>query len=419
MERHSNIVAGYGCVSPATINILHLIIDDKFLEFVYRVFQEVEGVENRYVALVGADMQHFKHIGRIPLWRAGGAAYADTPQATEDLEWCDVLVVHWWHIAAANVVAKAPDSVIVVWSGWGGDYYDLLPGGDAKLYGEKTKELLQQMRDTRKTQNTPTENILNILRRIKAYLKRAFSKSISRVVTDRTFMINRVDYFSAPIQEDYELLKAALGNQFRAVYIQLNYGSVEESIAPGQRELYGNDILLGNSATATNNHLEALNMLSSIDVKDRKIIVPLSYGSQEYGDALEKCGRRLLGSNFVPIRNFMPLAEYNSLISSCSIAIMNHRRQQALANIGSILCNGGKLFLDESSVVYKFLKKNGAYVYSVREIAEHGTEAFDPLSKAEKERNIEVINQVWGHDIVIDNVNKFVDRMRKHMAKNA
>lgn len=418
MKRLTNKVVVDCGDAYASIKILHLIIDNRFFDFIYKDFQEVEDVENRYIALVGAPVDDFNHIGRIPLWRIAGAEYASSPQVAEDMEWCNVLLVHWWHAAAASVVAKAPDSVIVVWSGWGGDYYDLLPGGEASLYGDRTKALLQQIQ-SQQTVATSKEWIGNNLRRIKKIIKRALGRAKDRDAVDKNLLINRFDYFSAPIPDDYRLLKRTLGTKFRAKYVQLNYGSVEEEFMPGQCGVSGNDILLGNSATGTNNHLEIINLLSSIDIGDRKVVVPLSYGSQSYGDEIEKCGRRLLGNHFVPIRNLMPLEQYNALISSCSIAIMNHRRQQALGNIGTMLYHGAKIFLDESNVVYKFFKRKGVYVFSVREITERGSAAFTPLSKSEKERNIEVINQIWGHDTVIDNVRKFVDRMRKSLATHA
>jgi dTDP-N-acetylfucosamine:lipid II N-acetylfucosaminyltransferase len=397
------------------MNILHLIIDDKFFDFIFKTFQTVEEVNNKYVAIVGEGVTDFKHLSVVPLWRSVSVEYANTPAFMEDMEWCDVLIVHWWHPAAvASVVANVPESVIVVWSGWGGDYYDLLPAGGSGLYGESTKELLQQIQVA-----TRSKWLRNSFHQMKAVLKGVLAKPKSQRLPDKNILIKRIDYFSAPIPDDYELLKASLGERFRAEYVQLNYGSVEETFMPGKREVSGSDILLGNSATATNNHLEILNMLSSIDIGDRKVIVPLSYGSQKYGDEIEKHGRRLLGNKFVPIRNFMPLDEYNLLISSCSIAIMNHRRQQALGNIGAILFNGAKLFLDEDNVVYKFFKRKGAFVFSVRDIADRGAEVLSPLSKSEMERNIDVINQVWGQKTVIDNVRKFVDRMRKHMVTHA
>jgi hypothetical protein len=394
------------------VRILHLIIDEKFFDFIFKVFQEVDDVENRYVALVASKAEQFNHISRIPLWRVAGLDYAESTQATEDLAWCDVLLIHWWHNASAHVVAKVPDSVIVVWSGWGGDYYDLLPGGEVALYGEKTKELLQQI-------SAPREGEMrSAFRYMKDALKSVFSSSKRHDVVDKSSLIKRVDYFSAPIPEDYQLLKSALGQQFRAEYAQLNYGSVEGVFVRGGCGAGGGDILLGNSATATNNHLEMLEKLSLIDLGNRKVLAPLSYGSPEYGDEIEKHGRRLLGRNFFPIRNYMPLDEYNQLITSCSIVIMNHRRQQALGNIGAMLCRGAKVFLDEDNVVYQFFKRKGAYVFSVNEIVERGIEAFASLSDSEKKRNIEVINEVWGHDIVIENARVFVDRMRRRVASH-
>ncbi len=399
-------------LSDPALKILHLIIDEKFLEFIFEVFQEVGGVENRYVALGGSSAQHFNFIGKLPLWRVAGVDYADSPLVTEDLAWCDVLVVHWLHTAAADVVKKASDSVVVVWSGWGGDYYDFLPGGEAALYGDKTKKLLQQIDATR------DGAIRSGFRRIRETFKHVAGKSKRRVVEDRELLINRFDYFSAPIPEDYELLKVALGPQFRAEYVQLNYCSVDGTFMRGGGGAAGGDVLLGNSATATNNHLEMLEILSLIDLGDRKVLAPLSYGSPEYGDEIEKHGRRLLGRNFFPVRNYMPLDEYNQLITSCSIVIMNQRRQQALGNIGAMLCRGAKVFLDEDNVVYKFFKRKGAYVFSVNEIVERGIEAFASLSDSEKMRNIEVINEVWGHDIVIENARVFVERMRRRVASH-
>lgn len=396
------------------MKILHIIIDEKFLEFAYRVFQAAAGAENRYVALSASKAAPLKHISGIPLWRVAGSDYAYTQAAREDLAWCDVLIVHWWHDGAANVVAKAPASVIVVWSGWGGDYYDLLPGNEDNLYGESTKRLLRQMHA-----DSSRVRMRNIPRQIRKALSKTWNGLKGRAQPDKISLIKRVDYFSAPVPDDYELMKAALGDPFRAQYVQLNYGSVEETFTPGLSEISGNNILLGNSATPTNNHLEILNVLATLDLGDRKVIAPLSYSSKEYGDEIERWGRKLLGDRFVPLRNFMPLREYNQLISSCSIAIMNHRRQQALGNIGVMLCNGAKLFLDESSVIYKFLRSRGVSVFPVREIVKSGAAALSPLGELEKKRNIEIVKREWGHDAVHANVRKFVDLMQQDLVRRA
>jgi len=172
--------------------------------------------------------------------------------------------------------------------------------------------------------------------------------------------------------------------------------------------LTGDDILLGNSATATNNHVEAISLLSSIELGDRKIVVPLSYGDNQYGDFIERHGNRLLGEKFMPIRRFMPIDEYNELISRCSIVIMNHRRQQALGTIYTMLYYGAKLFMDHRSIVYEFLKRHGASVFSIQDMIDLRAKAFSPISYAEKKKNIEVVESFWSHAVVMDNARKFV-----------
>lgn len=404
---------------PPPLRILHLIIDDKFLDFVFDVFQEVGNAENRYVAIVGGLAQQTAHIRRVPLWRVVGSDYAESPYVNEDLAWCDVLVVHWWHNAAARVVAKVPDSVIVVWSGWGGDYYNLLPGGEAALYGEKTKALLGRINMA--AEEGASHRGRDRLRRLKTTLKNLLSKGESHVVPSERLLIKRFDFFSAPIQDDYDLLRAALGMEFCAEYVQLNYGSVERTFSLGQRPVFSGagDILLGNSATATNNHVEIIDLLSSMDIANRKVVVPLSYGMKLYGDEIERYGRRLLGDKFIPVRGYMPLDEYNGLISGCSVAIMNHFRQQAVGNIATMLYNGAKVFLNENGVLYEFFKNRGAHIFPVGEIAELGAAAFSLLNAAEMMRNAEVIKELWGHEVVINNARMFIGLMQKRKTRYA
>jgi dTDP-N-acetylfucosamine:lipid II N-acetylfucosaminyltransferase len=290
----------------------------------------------------------------------------------------------------------------------GGDYYDLLPGGEACLLGDGTAALLAKLK------KTPRNRILWAANFVKKTIKRPFWSSITDFQAIKFAAIKRVNYFSSPIQDDYVLLRSALGDNFGADYVQLNYGSLEETLKKGHGGLTGNDILIGNSASATNNHIEAINLLSSIELGDRKIVVPLSYGDDLYGDAIERYGNRLFGEKFMPIRRFMPIDEYNELISRCSIVIMNHRRQQALGTIYTILYYGAKLFMDHRSIVYEFFKRHGASVFPIQDMIDLGAKAFSPLSYAEKKKNIEVLESFWSHEVVMDNARKFVKLMQEN-----
>jgi dTDP-N-acetylfucosamine:lipid II N-acetylfucosaminyltransferase len=124
--------------------------------------------------------------------------------------------------------------------------------------------------------------------------------------------------------------------------------------------------MIGNSSSETNNHLELFDLLEKINLDNKKIYVPLSYGSNEYASIIKEIGRKKFGSNFTPLDTFMPLDEYNKLLQSCGVVIMNHHRQQAFGNIVASLWMGAKVFLDDRNTIYKYLKRIGVNVFSVQ-----------------------------------------------------
>jgi dTDP-N-acetylfucosamine:lipid II N-acetylfucosaminyltransferase len=93
---------------------------------------------------------------------------------------------------------------------------------------------------------------------------------------------------------------------------------------------------------------------------------------------------------------------------------MNHRRQQALGNIGAMLQRGAKVYLDERNVVYQFLKKRGAHVFSTIDFTKSQGHLFEPLDEFKVLQNREVLEAFWGDDIVRKNAMCFIDRIEKY-----
>lgn len=111
------------------------------------------------------------------------------------------------------------------------------------------------------------------------------------------------------------------------------------------------NILLGNSATETNNHIEILNSLSKYKNENIKIFTPLSYGNVEYGNLIVQKGSEIFGDKFIPFLQFMPFEEYMNFLSAIDIAIFNHERQQAFGNIISLLGMGKKVYIHKNSTL--------------------------------------------------------------------
>lgn len=379
------------------MKILHLIHDNKFFDFVNAVFSGLPGVQNRFVAFAPGTAPT-EHIETIDLWRRVGWRYFISPSARRDIAWCDCLVVHFVEAYGALFMLRAPARVTVMWSGWGGDYMALLPDTERTLLSAETAALLADIR-REANQRRPSA----VIRRLAARVRRLFvERPLLRAA------VARADYFSAPLRQDYDLLQKALGPRFRARYAQLNYGSIERSFGIGPAGLTGDDVLLGNSATATNNHIEMLRLLSRCDLGDRKIVVPLSYGDPDYRDAVVRRGRQLLGARFQPLLGFMPLAEYNAHLARCSVAIMNHRRQQALGNIVASLYRGARLYLDEAGMMYRIFRDLGAHVSSTRSLEETRALPSGPLTPEQQAQNRASVESLWSHEAVMRNAAAFI-----------
>lgn len=402
------------------MKLIHLIVDGKVFGRTEINFAKLKGVECKYVVLDERDKPVFKHINDINLWRTVGSGYLNSTEIEEDMRWADALVVHWLQPLSAKIALRAPPGMAVVWSGWGGDYYHMLPGGERALVSEQTAKLLHSEENDNGARFYGVRRFLKRLT-IKRIMQSAKYRLIQKGSNERVVskFISRVDYFSAPIPDDYALLKEALGKSFRAEYTQISYGNIDQITGQWNLKLSGNDILLGNSASPFNNHAEMLLMLSKLDIGNRKVIVPLSYGDVNYANRIVEMGNNLLGSNFYPVRDFMPLDEYNKMLSQCAVSIMNHRRQQALGNAIIMLHLGAKVFLDSDGVVYKFFKNRGMNVFPICEIEKSGEASFTALTEEEKLENRNVLESLWGEKVVDQNHIRFIEKLMEHMSANA
>ena len=385
------------------MNILHLVMDEKFIGFFAGVANKIPNSSHRFVVHTTEPDKPLRHVSRDLPFRIVDNSYFTSTTMREDLADCDALLVHFMTPMGVHMIKQAPSHVIVAWSGWGADYYHLLSGGQKALFGPYTQQLATRMNIDRAKQHP-----IAFVR----WLLRPLTQACIRH-TKWLPAIKRVQLFSSPLPTDYDLLKSSLGRNFTAKYCQINYGSVEQTFAAGNCGLYGSDILVGNSACLDNNHIEAFCQLAKQDLSGRKVVVPLSYGDPVYRELILEYGVKILGGHFYPIIDFIPLAEYNDRISRCSVAIMNHRRQQALGNIGALLYRGAKLFLDERNITYIFLKQRGAHIFSTSLLDNNYNELFNPLLDKQKKDNLLVLQAFWGHDVVSRNMLKFVSKLRE------
>ncbi|MEX5892182.1 TDP-N-acetylfucosamine:lipid II N-acetylfucosaminyltransferase [Providencia vermicola] len=196
--------------------------------------------------------------------------------------------------------------------------------------------------------------------------------------------LKRVDFFSPVLEEEYNIVKDFEPN-FSAQLLSWNY-DVISNFLKSDITINNKNILLGNSATLTNNHFDILYKLPDLNLdENRKIIIPLSYGSNEYkSQIIEYINSSSL--NIIPINDFINQHEYYELLSSCSHVIMNHDRQQAYGNIMMSLFLGAKIFMKKTNPLYNNLLNKGFYIYPVDDIKNGLIDDLDETKKSENKK---------------------------------
>lgn len=405
--------------------ILNITPDDKFVPFLQGLFDEALPGENLWRVFRFTPDQTFAVQAETTEVIDGG--YFGSDKFEGDLQVANCVIFHSLFLSSEQkqwVLSRIPESMPIVWRGWGFDYYGILEANGLRLLLSETNSLIESLGVSKQVVGRFSGKLLKLFfsktgRLIKnpSLVKRVFDKQlpqklwgtilpkmVEKSINDR--FIARVDYFSCCVPDDFEALKRVLPS-FKAQFLPLNYYSMEDVFLRGDSlsDLTGGDILLGNSADPTNNHIEALLALSKLGMQGRKVIVPLSYAGSDvrYTEKLIKDGAELLGESFIPLTSFMPLSEYNQLVSGCGNIIMNHIRQQAMGNISAGLLRGGKVFLRSDNPIYKYYFRLGVKLFPFSDdltIADLNT----PLNKDDARQNKEIMSRIWSREQGIKNV---------------
>ncbi|KAF0236571.1 MAG: TDP-Fuc4NAc [Prolixibacteraceae bacterium] len=123
-------------------------------------------------------------------------------------------------------------------------------------------------------------------------------------------------------------------------------------------------ILVGNSNSPNNDHHTIFNELKKFENNIEYILSPLSYGNDlVYKETVKKTGSYLFGDKFKTIENFMPINEYNKVLSDVDIVVFNHWRQEAMGVTLTLLSLGKIVYVNPNTTSYKSLKDRGFKIF--------------------------------------------------------
>ncbi len=390
---------------PKDIKIAHFIHDEKFPDSAYDQFEAVvPGSSDYFIVSKAKELQHVK---KIPVNFIDELSFNDE-KFLRQLTNYDIIILHSLSKLNQCLVANLKTTAPIVWIGMGIDYYSLIYESRQCLYFDKTYEVEKKRMSFPNKIKRKLKTIRNNNGKIDfiEFIK----KTIAPKKNNKNEIINKIDYFAPVLKEEYKIIKNKQEN-FIPKFIEWNY-SKNASLFDGRNAMpaiSGNNILLGNSAALTNNHIEAIDLLKYIGVNDRKVVCPLSYGNAENAKTVDEYGKKELGGAFVSVMDFMPYEQYIRMISTCSNVIMNHLRQQAGGNISAMLFMGAKVFLNKENPLYSHYMNLGIKVYLIDDLKENPKLLDKKIPQDEVNHVQKILREKLGWEAALKKTRNLID----------
>lgn len=338
----------------------------------------IEGVEKQWFEVVEANWEALDAF--VKDWSRYKAVY-----------------LHYLSPFLAEVLQQLPKAIKKVWVFWGGDGFTQIKHYlDDYCLREQTKAYYDQhLRPKMKWCKNPFYLYKNYQDYKNSYPTKFYQNYLEAV--------KQVDYFAHYIPADFELLQQH--SSLNAQFIAFNYMSNEQFHLP-QHDLTNSqtDMLIGNSADWSNNHLDLFTQLSHYQLETiGKIYVPLSYGgNEEYKQTVLEVGKKQLGKQWIPLLDYLPLEEYNTILSTISMAVIGTVRSQAAGNVLALLMQGTRVYLDKRSTLFQLLKAEGMVLFDLdNDLEQHLKEGQTSFLEASiTQQNQQIIERIFGKEAI-------------------
>ena len=243
---------------------------------------------------------------------------------------------------------------------WGGDFY-----GYRKI---PFYEFMEMKR------NEGKRGFFNLLRYVKYSVRNTMDKAkLAKCIKRCRCCIVLIEGDTMKLRELFPQARQVLvapmgGGTTEAAMLREGYrkAALRELNAKSEKKIHR--IIVGNSATRENHHLEAFEMLKGLDLNGVEIICPLSYGNMNYAKIIREKGQKLFGEAFHPLDEMMEYEKYIELLAGCDVGIFNNDRQQAMGNITTLLAMGRKVYMRPDTSMWERYRKAGYRIFDINEL---------------------------------------------------
>jgi hypothetical protein len=233
---------------------------------------------------------------------------------------------------------------------WGGDLYNL-PGLDPLCYEPLTLKKYIQRDCSAKT----------MLYRLKVLLFHSYFKKNA---------YKKVKHILTWMRDEYEFalqhLPVHADHKFFFYENQFPYGKLD-SLAGPPRQDHGLLLMIGNSGSPVNNHLDVVRFLAEHKVV-ANLAIPVSYGDKRYISFLKKKLSYPYG-NVEFVERYMTFEEYLQFLNTVDALIMNTVRPQGYGNILMMMYMNKPVFFNQRNISLSSLERAGIQWWPLSELS--------------------------------------------------
>lgn len=370
------------------MKILHLIIDHQVIERMLGVYENVFPYHNDVVIFsLTTDFKHLRKYKECPVilrnqGRKEGKVF--------DFSSYTHIIAHYLTMDMIDFIKSAPIDVHVCWEVYGADLYNqfLEPNGFKLYYTDPVRY------DKYRVFRRYLPYLFKLALEVKGY-KYQFNFQINKqfkYISHRINSIQHCCYYDAALIEQYASRKIYS-------YEVFNY-SLSEVLGKLKDTPFfdGDTIMVGNSASYSNNHLYVLNFLKRMDLKDElRFTLVLSYGgSKQYVSEVENAYKSSFPQKVEVLTSYLPLQVYNQIFLKVRSMIMSAWRQESIGTIIMGFYLGVKVFMSERNPLYKWFVDCGFNVFAIETAKEEDLDT--PLSIKDKQRNREIVLERYNEE---------------------
>ena len=351
------------------MKILHIHSDKKFL-YLVACYSNPQ-IENTIVFL-GED---FENSYNIIFYKKNKSAYKEISLLAREY---DVVVFMSMCLQHALICTQLPQTIKVIWRFFGGELYPFL---QQEILTDKSRKFFK---------HSPLHSTLSCLKNTLLYGASANSIFWQAV--------GRANYFMCLSKDEYDFLH----ERFEAIpeFLQAPFRQMEGIDVCCKKQP---TIIVGHSKNIDGNHIDILDLILKSSMSDAyRYILFFSYSeySKEYSEAVLE--RAIKCRNLKIVEQMLPFEEFNEIQRTSSVLVINAKRQIAMGNIFSAICNGMKVYLHPQNVMYNWFLRHGIKIFSTSDLLDDLEQGNILLSEDVMESNITQYNKLASTYNVLD-----------------